>query len=393
MSLALLSSRFLSFQSTRAYLIKPFISKIPVDELERISLKLFTVGPVACYPEVLEAMGQQMYSHRSKEYFALHYETVKLLQSFVETRNEVFLFSSTGTGFMEASVRNCVRKNMLCCINGSFGERFSEVATANGKTVVKLEPPLGEPILPDLLDKALKEHPEVEAVAITHNETSAGLINPLKELLATAKSHGKVVFVDAVSSMGGTEINVDDWDIDVCFTSSQKCFGVPPGLGMGSVGEAALKLSETAVDKGWYFDFKVWENDQKKGVGTPVTPAIPQIAGLNTALKMIEKKGGKKWYFNLYKERNLRIRRGVEKLGLSPFPKRGYESPTVNCINAPEGVDGTVIYEKMREKEFELAQGYGPLKKKTFRIGNMGCIELSDIDLMLGGLGEVLSSF
>jgi aspartate aminotransferase-like enzyme len=393
MSLALLSSRFLSFQSTRAYLIKPFISKIPVDELERISLKLFTVGPVACYPEVLEAMGQQMYSHRSKEYFALHYETVKLLQSFVETRNEVFLFSSTGTGFMEASVRNCVRKNMLCCINGSFGERFSEVATANGKTVVKLEPPLGEPILPDLLDKALKEHPEVEAVAITHNETSAGLINPLKELLATAKSHGKVVFVDAVSSMGGTEINVDDWDIDVCFTSSQKCFGVPPGLGMGSVGEEALKLSETAVDKGWYFDFKVWENDQKKGVGTPVTPAIPQIAGLNTALKMIEKKGGKKWYFNLYKERNLRIRRGVEKLGLSPFPKRGYESPTVNCINAPEGVDGTVIYEKMREKEFELAQGYGPLKKKTFRIGNMGCIELSDIDLMLEALREALSSF
>lgn len=372
--------------------IKPFISKIPVHESERINLKLFTVGPVACYPEVLEAMGQQMYSHRSEEYFALHYETVKLLQNFIETRNEVFLFSSTGTGFMEASVRNCVRKSMLCCINGSFGERFSEVATANGKTVVKLEPPLGEPILPDVLDKALKEHPEVEAVAITHNETSAGLINPLKELAPIAKNHGKLVFVDAVSSMGGTEIKVDEWDIDVCFSSSQKCFGVPPGLGIGSVSEKSLKLSETAVDKGWYFDFKVWEDDQKKGVGTPVTPAIPQIAGLNTALKMIEKRGGKKWYSDLYKERNLRIRRGVEKLGLSTFPKRGYESPTVNCINAPEGIDGSVIYEKMREKGFELAQGYGPLKKKTFRIGNMGYIEMSDIDLMLKALSEVLSS-
>jgi aspartate aminotransferase-like enzyme len=372
--------------------IKPFISKILVHESERINLKLFTVGPVACYPEVLEAMGQQMYSHRSKEYFALHYETVKLLQNFIETRNEVFLFSSTGTGFMEASVRNCVRKSMLCCINGSFGERFSEVATANGKTVVKLEPPLGEPILPDVLDKALKEHPEVEAVAITHNETSAGLINPLKELAPIAKNHGKLVFVDAVSSMGGTEIKVDEWDIDVCFSSSQKCFGVPPGLGIGSVSEKSLKLSETAVDKGWYFDFKVWEDDQKKGVGTPVTPAIPQIAGLNTALKMIEKRGGKKWYSDLYKERNLRIRRGVEKLGLSTFPKRGYESPTVNCINAPEGIDGSVIYEKMREKGLELAQGYGLLKKKTFRIGNMGYIEMSDIDLMLKALSEVLSS-
>ena len=355
-------------------------------------MKLFTVGPVACYPEVLQAMGQQMYSHRSKEYFALHYETVKLLQSFLETRNEVFLFSSTGTGFMEASVRNCVRKNILCCINGSFGERFGEVAAANGRAVKKLEPPLGEPTLPDQLDDMLRRNPEVEAVALTHNETSVGLINPLKELVSVAKNHDKLVFVDAVSSMGGTEIEVDEWNIDVCFSSSQKCFGVPPGLGIGSVSERALKLSETAVDKGWYFDFKVWEDDQKKGVGTPVTPAIPQIAGLNTALKMIERKGGKKWYFDLYKERNSRIRRGIGRLGLSPFPRPGFESPTVNCINSPKEVEGPVIYEKMRERGFELALGYGSLKKNTFRIGNMGYVETSDIDLMLKSLEELLSS-
>jgi len=214
----------------------------------------------------------------------------------------------------------------------------------------------------------------------------------LKELVAIAKNHDKLVFVDAVSSMGGTEIKVDEWNIDVCFSSSQKCFGVPPGLGIGSVSEKALKISETAVNKGWYFDFKIWEEDQKQGVGTPVTPAIPQIAGLNAALKMIQKRGGKKWYFDLYKERNLRIRQSIDKLGLSTFPRRGYESPTVNCINAPEGVDGSVIYEKMRERGFELAKGYGAIKKKTFRIGNMGYIEMDDIDLMLKALEEVLSS-
>jgi aspartate aminotransferase-like enzyme len=356
-------------------------------------LKLFTVGPVACYPEVLEAMGHQMYSHRSKEYFALHYETVRLLQDFISTKNEVFLFSSTGSGFMEASVRNCVRKKMLCCINGSFGERFAEVAVSNGRAIEKLEPPLGQPILPADLDGMLAKHPDVETVAITHNETSLGLINPLRELVATVKKHGKLVFVDAVSSMGGTEIKVDEWGIDVCFSSSQKCFGVPPGLGIGSVSEAAMNLSATASNKGWYFDFKLWEEDQKKGRGTPVTPAIPQIAGLNTALKMIERKGGKKWYFDLYKERNLKIRKGMEKNNLSIFPRKGYESPTVNCINAPEGVEGGAIYEKMREKGFELAEGYGPLKKKTFRIGNMGYIEMEDIDLMLEALGEVISSF
>ena len=355
-------------------------------------MKLFTVGPVACYPEVLETMGHQMFSHRSKEYSALHYETVRLLQDYISTKNEVFLFSSTGSGFMEASVRNCVRKKMICCINGSFGERFAEVAEANGRVVEKLAPPLGEPIMPSDLDGMLAKHPDAEGVAITHNETSVGLINPLKELVAVAKRHDKLVFVDAVSSMGGTDINVDELDIDVCFSSSQKCFGVPPGLGIGSVSQKALDLSATASNKGWYFDFKLWEEDSKKGRGTPVTSVIPQIAGLNTALRMIERKGGKRWYFDLYKERNQRIRQGVQKHGLSTFPKKGCESPTVNCINAPAGVEGGFIYEKMREKGFELAEGYGPLKKKTFRIGNMGYIEMSDIDLMLKALGDVLSS-
>jgi len=337
-------------------------------------------------------MSHQMYSHRSKEYFALHYETVRLLQDFISTKNEVLLFSSTGTGFMEAAVRNCVRKKILCCINGSFGERFAEVAEANGLSIVKLTPPLGEPISALALDDMLSKNPDVEGVALTHNETSVGLINPLRELVASVKKHDKLVFVDAVSSMGGTEINVDELGIDVCFSSSQKCFGVPPGLGIGSVSEKAMNLSATASNKGWYFDFKVWEEDQKKGRGTPVTPAIPQIAGINTALKMIENNGGKKWYFDLYKERNQKIRRGIEKHGLSTFPRKGSESPTVNCINAPEGVEGGAIYEKMREKGFELAEGYGPLKKKTFRIGNMGYIEMGDIDLMLDTLGNVISS-
>jgi aspartate aminotransferase-like enzyme len=361
-----------------------------LDLIGEKELKLFTVGPVACYPEVLEAMGRQMVSHRSKEYKTLHVETVEMLQRFLSTSNEVFLFSSTGTGFMEASVLNCVKDKMLCCICGSFGERYAEVATANGKQVVTLEVPLGEPILPDLLDKKLKENPDVEAVSITHNETSMGLINPLKQLAAVAKSHGKLVFVDAVSSMGGTEIDVDRWGLDVCFSSSQKCFGVPPGLGIGSVSAEALKKSETAQNKGWYFDFKVWEKHQKKQ-GTPMTAVIPQIAGLNTILKMIESKGGKNWFFNLYAERNRRIREGVQKLGLTMFPKSGYESPTVNCVNAPAGINGVTVYERMRGEGFELAEGYGTIKNATFRIGNMGYIESADIDSMLEVLESVLA--
>jgi len=352
-------------------------------------LKLFTVGPVACYPQVLEAMGQQMVSHRSEEYKKLHVETVELLQRFLGTENEVFLFSSTGSGFMEASVRNCVNKKMLCCVCGSFGKRFAEVGVSNGKQVETIEMPLGEPVTADLLDQKLSENPDVEAVSITHNETSVGLINPLEKLAEVAKKHDKLLLVDAVSSMGGTEIKVDKWGLDVCFSSSQKCFGVPPGLGMGSVSKEALKKSETAENKGWYFDFKVWEKHQKKK-GTPMTSVIPQITGLNRILKMIDGKGGKEWFFDLYAERNRRIREGVQKLGLTMFPKSGYESPTVNCVNAPADIDGLDVYERMRGEGFELAKGYGTVQNLTFRIGNMGYIESEDIDSMLEALGLVL---
>ena len=330
-----------------------------------------------------------MVSHRSDEYKKLHVETVELLQRFLETENEVFLFSSTGSGFMEASVRNCVNKKMLCCICGSFGKRFAEMGVSNGKQVETIEMSLGEPVTADLLDQKLSETPDVEAVSITHNETSVGLINPLEKLAEVVKKHDKLLLVDAVSSMGGTKIEVDKWGLDVCFSSSQKCFGVPPGLGVGSVSEEALKKSESVKNKGWYFDFKLWEKYQKQK-GTPMTSVIPQIAGLNRILKMIDGKGGKEWFFDLYAERNRRIREGVQKLGLTMFPRSGYESPTVNCVNAPANVDGLEIYGKMHEEGFELAKGYGSVQNVTFRIGNMGYIESEDIDSMLEALGKVL---
>ncbi len=354
-------------------------------------MKLFTVGPVACYPEVLEAMGMQMMSHRSKEYLKIHYETVEQLQDFIETKNPVFLFSSTGTGFMEAAVRNCVAEKMIVCINGSFGKRFAEVAEANGRETVKVVTKLGEPVTPEMIKKALDEHPDAEAVAITHNETSTGMLNDLPALTKVVKDYDKLCFVDGVSSMGGTEIKVDEWNIDIMFSSSQKCFGVPPGIGVGSVSQRALDVSAEMSNKGWYFDLKVWEKNHVGGKGTPMTTTIPQIAGLNAALTMIEGMGGKQAYFDLFKKRNMAIRNGIKEYGLHTYAKKGYESPTVNCIAAPDGMSGPDVYNAMRGHGFELALGYGDLKPTTFRVGNMGWIPDEYIAEMLGALGKVVS--
>jgi aspartate aminotransferase-like enzyme len=355
-----------------------------------IILKLFTVGPVPCYPKVLEAMGKQMMSHRSEEYIGIHYSTVRQLQVFLETENPIFLFSSTGTGFMEAAIRNCVKNKLIVFINGSFGRRFSDVAKANGKETVDIFTELGHPVQKNMMEEVLEKTPDAEAVAITHNETSVGLINNLPMLTKLAKEHDKLVFVDAVSSMGGTEIKVDEWGIDICFSSSQKCFGVPPGLGIGSVSETAFKSSEEVENKGWYFDLINWKKYHDEGRGTPMTSTIPQVAGLNTALTMIENQGGKHWYFDLYDQRNRKIRKGIEKIGLSTFPVKGYESPTVSCINAPEGITGTEVYISMRRKGYELAQGYGAKKKTTFRIGNMGYIPDVYIEGMLESLSDIV---
>jgi aspartate aminotransferase-like enzyme len=327
-------------------------------------------------------MSMQMVSHRSKEYRDLHFETTEMLQDFIETENRLFLFSATGTSFMEAAVLNCVREKMIVCVNGSFGERFAQVAFQNGRNAITVVTDLGKPVQPEMIEVAIEDEPDVEAVAITHNETSVGLINDLPALTEVCEEYGLLVFVDAVSSMGGTMIKADEWGIDICFSSSQKCFGVPPGLGIGSVSERALEVSEDMRNKGWYFDLKNWQKYHDQGRGTPMTSAISQVAGLNAALKMIREKGGK---------RNRVIRDGIKEFGLDTFPMKGYESPTVSCINAPRGMSGPEVYNAVRDKGFELAQGYGALKDSTFRIGNMGWIPDEYIGEMLEALGEVLS--
>jgi aspartate aminotransferase-like enzyme len=242
-----------------------------------------------------------------------------------------------------------------------------------------------------MIETAIESEPDVEAVAITHNETSMGLINDLPSLTKICKEHDLLVFVDAVSSMGGTMIKADNWGIDICFSSSQKCFGVPPGLGIGSVSEKALEVSEGMKGKGWYFDLKNWQKYHDLGRGTPMTSTIPQVAGLNAALEMIQDRGGKEWYFDLYKRRNRAIREGIREFGLDTFPMKGYESPTVSCIEAPEGMNGPEVYQSIREEGFELAQGYGVLKDTTFRIGNMGWMPDEYIAQMLEALEKVVS--
>ncbi|AAL81596.1 alanine--glyoxylate aminotransferase family protein [Pyrococcus furiosus DSM 3638] len=364
-----------------------------VYELVKPKYKLFTAGPVACFPEVLEIMKVQMFSHRSKEYRAVHVDTVKRLKNFLEAeKGEVLLVPSSGTGIMEASIRNGVSKGgkVLVTIIGAFGKRYKEVVESNGRKAVVLQKDPGKAVKPEELDDALRKNPDVEAVTITYNETSTGVLNPLPELAKVAKEHDKLVFVDAVSAMGGADIKFDKWDLDVVFSSSQKAFGVPPGLAIGVFSERFLEIAEKMPERGWYFDIPLYVKYLKEKESTPSTPPMPQVFGLNVVLRIIEKMGGKEKWLEMYEKRAKMVREGVKEIGLGILAEPGYESPTITAVLTPPGIKGDEVYEAMRKRGFELAKGYGSVKEITFRIGHMGYMTFDDIREMLDNLREVI---
>ncbi|WP_434730887.1 alanine--glyoxylate aminotransferase family protein [Thermogladius sp. KZ2Tp1] len=370
-----------------------------VREVEQLvwprKMRLFTAGPVACFPEVLEAMKFQMFSHRSKEYQELHKDATLRLKKFLEAdKATVLLIPSSGTGFMEASVRNAIspRGKVLVTVIGEFGNRYREAVERNGRIPVVLEKELGKAVKPEELDDALKKNPDVEAVTITYNETSTGVLNPLRELAKVAKEHGKLVFVDAVSAMGAADIKVDAWGIDLVFASSQKAFGLPPGLAMAAVSEEVFERAKKIPERGLYFDLLEIREFLEKQWSTPTTPPISIVIGLDVMLRVIDRMGGKEAWLKMYAERAETIRRRVLELGLELFAEPGYYSPTITVVYNPPGVKGPVIYEELRKRGIEIAKGYGKVRDITFRIGHMGYITQEDIEELFKNLKEVLTS-
>ncbi len=355
-------------------------------------MRLFTAGPVACFPWVLEEMSRQMFSHRSPEYQDIHMETIELLKWFLNTDGHVILTPSSGSGLMEASIRNGVSVGGTVLVNviGAFGERYSEVVETNGRKALKLVFKLGEPIDIEILDKYLSQHPEVEAVAVTHNETSTGVINDLEAIYNTIKKYDVMLFVDAVSSMGAVDIDLRRIKADFIFSSSQKAFGVPPGLAFAAFSDRFLEKAGEVRDRGWYFDIPLYVKYLDKARSTPSTPPIPQVLGLRATLMRIREMGKDRW-FRMYRERAERIRSGVKDLGLRLVAREGYESPTITAVYTPKGVKGDDIYYGLRERGIEVAKGYGPLKNETFRIGHMGHITDEDIDVLFNELHDLIN--
>lgn len=352
---------------------------------------MFVPGPVDVAPEVLQAMAQPMMPHRSKDYEAIHRRAAKKAQQLFYTQHRVFIGTHTGSGMQETGIRNLVKKDVLSTINGAFSKRWYDVAIANGKNADKLDVEWGTAVTPEVLREALKKK-HYEAVSIVHNETSTGVENPLKELAAVVRevSPDTFIMVDAVSSMAGSKIEMDAWDLDFVLTSSQKCLAMPPGLALAGVNDRCLKKAATVNNRGWYFDLLLMEKHRIKNT-TAMTPTVALVYALDFQLDRILKEGLDA-RFARHAAMSQRVYDWSSENGMSPFADVSCRSKTVATINNERGLDIVALNAFLMEKyQMRISNGYGDLKNKTFRIATMGETSMDDVNALLSAMEEFMA--
>lgn len=350
---------------------------------------MFVPGPVDVSPDVLQQQTQAMMPHRSKDFEAIFQRSGEKLRQVFYTQFRVFIMTNSGSGAQESAVRNLVKERVLNCVNGAFAKRWYDVSVANGKPADKLEVPMGQAILPEMVEEALKQN-KYDLVTVVHNETSTGVLNPVKEIAEVVHrvSPDTLIAVDAVSSLGGSKIEMDAWGLDVLFTSSQKCLALPPGLALTAVNDRAMARAAEVPHRGWYFDYLLLEKHRNKD-STPMTPAMSLIYALDYQLDRMLAEGLE----NRFARHSAMARRSQEWATNKGWPllaPEGYRSQTITVVSNPASFDCGEFNKFIAPRGLRLANGYGDLKGKTFRIAHMAEIHMGDLENLLAGIDEFM---
>ncbi|MEW6075671.1 MAG: alanine--glyoxylate aminotransferase family protein [Candidatus Omnitrophota bacterium] len=353
---------------------------------------LLTPGPTPLPPEVCEAMAQPIIHHRTPQFQAVLKEVTEGLRYVFQTKNDVFILTSSGTGAMEAAVVNLVSPGdtVLTVEGGKFGERWTELCLAYGiqAEVIKVE--WGKAVDPAIIKEKLKgAKSKIKAVFTTLCETSTGVTNDIKAIAEVVKNTEAVLVVDAISGLGAIDLKTDEWGCDMVISGSQKGLMLPPGLGFISVSPKAFTRIECSKCPRYYFDLRAAKKALDK-TDTPFTPAISLIIALNAALKMM-RQDGLEAIFARHKKMADATRAAMKALGLSLFAPTA-ASDVVTAARVPEGLDGEKLVKTMRDTYgVTIAGGQAELKGKVLRIAHMGFIEEFDIILAISCLEKVLA--
>ncbi|MDX2270815.1 MAG: alanine--glyoxylate aminotransferase family protein [Cyanobacteriota bacterium] len=358
-------------------------------------LLLMIPGPTPVPERALLSMAKGPMEHRSKAFTAILEEVSAGLRWLHQTQNNVFIFSASGTGAMEAGLVNTLSPGdrVLVGVNGKFGERWADMADAFGLRCERIESTWGVPYSIEAFREKLEADHEksIKAVILTHSETSSGVANDVQAIAALAKTHGEaLVIVDGVTSVGAMPVPMDEWGLDIVASGSQKGYMIPPGLGFVAVSPRAMAAVEHSRLPKYYWSFAMANKDLAKGT-TPFTPSVNLIYALQTTLQMMQAEGLEA-IFRRHQRLAAATRAGVKALGLRLLvdPETA-ASPAVTAVLAPAGIDADVLRGVIK-KQFDIATAAGQdhLKGKIFRIGHLGFIHDRDILMTMATLESAL---
>lgn len=353
--------------------------------------KLFIPGPIDVREDVLQKMATPQIGHRSKAASALQRGISEKLKKVFQTENTIILSTSSGSGLMEGAIRSCTRKRAAVFSVGAFGDRWYKMAKVNGVPADKISSEPGKPTTPEMVDEALKTG-KYDVITVTQNETSTGIMNPVDEIGALLKEKypDVLLLIDTVSSMGGTNIEVDKWGVDVCITSTQKCLGLPAGMSICSVTDRAIEAARQVENRGLYFDLvELYDFIKKKDHQYPSTPSLSHMFAMDYQLDKILAEGLEK-RFARHIEMAECVRAWARKNFALFVQDDRYLSNTLTTIKNTRGIDVSDLNKKLGERGFEISNGYGDLKDKTFRISHMGDYTLEEVKELLRNIDDIL---
>ncbi len=355
--------------------------------------RFFLPGPTEVLPEVLAAQTRPMIGHRGKSMEQLIAQVMPGLQRIFRTERPVYISSSSASGLMEASIRNCGGQRVLALVNGAFSDRFFRIAQANGCEADALEVPMGQVHTVELVEQALRRK-SYDAVTVVHSETSTGALNDIQALARVVHASGDtLLLVDSVTGIAGAPVETDAWELDFVLTGSQKALALPPGLAFGVANARALERARHATNRGIYFDLIEFESYIRKHQ-TPNTPAVSLFYALAVQVGRIEAETVEaRWRrHQAMAERTWAWAADMDRKGhgIRVLAPEGFRSPTVTCLTVPEGRKGGEVNDAMKTRGYTISAGYGALKDSTIRIGHMGDHTVAELNELLEVLEEVI---
>jgi alanine-glyoxylate transaminase/serine-glyoxylate transaminase/serine-pyruvate transaminase len=336
-------------------------------------------GPVDVEDDVLAARAEPTLPHYGEAWLEIYLETIDHLKTVFDTQNDLFLMAGPGSAALDAALGSLAQtgEKVLVAHNGFFGQRLGTIARAYGLELCDVQASLGQPLEPEAIRRELAAHPDIHAVVAVHLETSTGVLNPVQEIAAVAREFDVPLILDAVSSLGGVSLPVDDWGIDICVTVANKCLGCPPGLAPISVSQRAWEQMERKGQRahGWYLDLQVWKDYALRWASWhpyPTTLPTNNIIALRTSLRCIMERGLEAHYARFVRAAEA-VRSGLGEMGFELYTDPAHTSPLISAMYGSPGMDiAAYRHYLLSEHQTMISGGLEELRGKIFRVGHIG---------------------